>query len=372
MPLSFALESKMTTHIWLRAETKPLEARTPLVPTGATALLEKGFTLTVEHSDQRCIASEAFADVGCELVAAGSWTTAPTHAFVLGLKDLPASQSPLSHRHIYFGHAYKGQPGWRDLLQRFVRGGGRLYDLEFLIDDDNRRVAAFGYWAGFAGAAVAVKTWCQQQLGDAPKPISPYLSKHALLSDIQPQLDSAIDAAGKKPRIIVIGAKGRSGTGAVDLAKTLNLETTEWDIAETKAGGPFDAILEHDIFVNCVLVFAKIPPFLTRESIKAPTRQLTVVSDVSCDPYGELNPIPIYSTVTSFMAPTLRIIDEDRPLDLSAIDNLPSLLPLEASEDFASQLLPSLLQLDKPDSGVWAHALTVFNRKILELKESGS
>jgi saccharopine dehydrogenase (NAD+, L-lysine-forming) len=42
---------------------------------------------------------------------------------------------------------------------------------------------------------------------------------------------------------------------------------------------------------------------------------------------------------------------------------------LEASEDFASQLLPSLLQLDKPDSGVWARALTVFNRKILELKE---
>ena len=371
MPRS-TLGPKMTTDIWLRAETKLTEARTPLVPKGAGALLEKGFTLTVERSDQRCIADEAFAEVGCELALAGNWTSAPTNAFVLGLKDLPASQSPLSHRHIYFGHVYKRQIDWRDTLQRFAQGGGRLYDLEFLIDDDNRRVAAFGYWAGFAGAAVAVKTWCQQQFGDAPKPISPYSTKRALLSDIQPQLDSAIDAAGKKPSVIVIGAQGRSGTGAVDLVKALDLEVTEWDIAETKAGGPFDAVLEHDIFVNCVLVFSKIPPFLTLESIKAPTRQLTVVSDVSCDPYGELNPIPIYDTVTSFKAPTLRIIDGDRPLDLNAIDNLPSLLPLEASEDFAAQLLPSLLQLDKPDSGVWARALTVFNQKILELTEGKS
>ena len=367
MPLSFALGSEMTTHIWLRAETKPSEARTPLVPTGAAALLDKGFTLTIERSNQRCISDEAFSEVGCELAVEGSWTTAPRNAFVLGLKDLPATQSPLSHRHIYFGHVYKSQPGWRDTLQRFVQGGGSLYDLEFLVDDDNRRVAAYGYWAGFAGAAVAVKTWCQQQLSDTPQPISPYSTKQALLSDIQPQLDSAIDAAGKKPRIIVIGAKGRTGTGAVDLAKTLSLETTEWDIAETKAGGPFDAILEYDIFVNCVLVFSKIPPFITPESINKPVRRLSVVSDVSCDPYGELNPIPIYDTVTSFKAPTLRIIDGNRPLDLNAIDNLPSLLPSEASEDFASQLLPSLLQLDNPNSGVWARALAVFNRKILEL-----
>ncbi len=362
----------MTTHVWLRAETKPAEARTPLVPTGAAALRKKGFTVTVESSNQRCISDTAFAGVGCEIAAAGSWPTAPTNAFVLGLKDLPATTSPLAHRHIYFAHVYKGQPGWRDTLMRFEQGGGSLYDLEFLVDDDNRRVAAFGYWAGFAGAAVAVKTWCQQQLSRAAQSIGPYPSKQALFQDIRPQLDNAIETAGKPPRVIVIGAKGRSGTGAVDVAKVLKLETTEWDIAETKAGGPFDTILQHDIFVNCVLVFSKIPPFVTRESIKAPARQLTVISDVSCDPYGELNPIPIYDTVTSFEAPAQRIIDGDRPLDLIAIDNLPSLLPLEASEDFAAQLLPSLLQLDKPDSGVWARALAIFNEKILELAEGKS
>jgi saccharopine dehydrogenase (NAD+, L-lysine-forming) len=39
-----------------------------------------------------------------------------------------------------------------------------------------------------------------------------------------------------------------------------------------------------------------------------------------------------------------------------AIDNLPSMLPLESSEDFAAQLLPSLLTLDVLTEGVWARA----------------
>ena len=34
----------------------------------------------------------------------------------------------------------------------FRAGGGALYDLEYLTDDTGRRLAAFGYWAGYAGA----------------------------------------------------------------------------------------------------------------------------------------------------------------------------------------------------------------------------
>jgi saccharopine dehydrogenase (NAD+, L-lysine-forming) len=46
---------------------------------------------------------------------------------------------------------------------------------------------------------------------------------------------------------------------------------------------------------------------------------------------------------------------------VTAIDNLPSLLPVESSEDFASQLLPSLLSLDSLNTGVWARTKTLFN-----------
>ena len=60
---------------------------------------------------------------------------------------------PLKHVHIQFAHCYKNQGGWETVLARFPRGGGTLLDLEFLVDDKGRRVAAFGYHAGFAGAA---------------------------------------------------------------------------------------------------------------------------------------------------------------------------------------------------------------------------
>ena len=64
-----------------------------------------------------------------------------------------------------FGHAFKDQRSGLDLLKRFKNDGGKLYDLEYLLDDTGKRVAAFGYWAGFAGAAVSVKVWLCQKLG---------------------------------------------------------------------------------------------------------------------------------------------------------------------------------------------------------------
>ena len=45
-----------------------------------------------------------------------------------------------------FGHAYKGQDGANKLLGKFKNGGGALYDLEYLLDKNNLRIAAFGYW----------------------------------------------------------------------------------------------------------------------------------------------------------------------------------------------------------------------------------
>ena len=59
-------------------------------------------------------------------------------------------------------------------------------------------------------------------------------------------------------------------------------------------------------------------------------------------------------------APTERESCETPPLDVMAIDNLPSLLPRESSEDFAAQLLPHLRALDQLDAGVWGRAATVF------------
>ncbi|MBT8408447.1 MAG: saccharopine dehydrogenase, partial [Alphaproteobacteria bacterium] len=60
-------------------------------------------------------------------------------------------------------------------------------------------------------------------------------------------------------------------------------------------------------------------------------------------------------------------VHDDPPLDVTAIDNLPTMLPREASEDYAAQLLPTLRTLDKMDSGVWPRARQTFEAAIAKL-----
>ena len=151
-----------------------------------------------------------------------------------------------------FAHCYKQQGGWESVLARWPRGGGTLLDLEFLTDANGRRVAAFGYHAGFAGAALALQVWAWQKRSggdgsDYPS-VKPYPNEAALLEEVRDTVGKAAELnGGKYPRVIVIGALGRCGSGAVDAALKAGVpdeNVLKWDMAETASGGPFPEILE--------------------------------------------------------------------------------------------------------------------------------
>ena len=248
-------------------------------------------------------------------------------------------------------------------LARFRAGGGVLYDLENLTDEAGRRVAAFGYWAGFAGAALGLKLWAGQQDGAAPPlgPLSAYANKASLFTDVEKALNN------RAPSALITGALGRCGKGASDMLKAVGARVTKWDMAETASGGPFPEILQHDVFVNAVLAAPGIPVFVPADAPTTPGRTLTAIADVSCDPGSAYNPIPIYDRSTTFNDPIVEIAAEGAPLAVMAIDHLPSLLPIESSEDFSAQLLPSLMTLDRPDQGVWARAKADFDAAMARL-----
>ena len=358
------------THIWLRAETKPDEQRTALTPSNAKQLLDAGFEVTVECSAQNIFPDHLYQNIGCKIAQQGSWVDAPIQAIILGLKELPEASFPLIHQHIYFAHVYKEQQGWQALLARFKQGQGKLYDLEYLVDNNNRRVAAFGYWAGFSGAALAILAWTKQKNGQQPplNDIKSYANKAQLMS----QLALAVESQEIKPRVIVIGAKGRSGKGAVDVAKELALEVIEWDLAETQRAGPFVELNDFDILINCVFISGAgkdglSSVFIDHDVLLTTARKLSVITDVSCDPYGAYNPLPIYQECTTFKDPCLAIINGDNPLNLIAIDHLPSLLPKESSEDYGQQLLGHLLTLADTSQDVWPNALTLFQQKLSKI-----
>ncbi|VTT72560.1 unnamed protein product [Fusarium fujikuroi] len=348
--------SPVTIH--LRSETKPLERRSPLSPSTAKALLDAGYVVRVEESPDRIYKIDEFRAVGAEIVPTGSWVNAPKGDIILGLKEIEAD----------------GNINVAAYLHSFC-SRGLLYDLEFLTDEDGRRVAAFGYWAGFAGTALALLSWAHQLLnpGVPQGRVPVVVSASALTELVKGKVDAARSANdGAHPRLIVIGALGRCGKGAITAAEAIGVtDILKWDIAETSKGGPFPEVASSDIFVNCVYLGSnKIPPFTTFKALSAPDRRLRVICDISCDTNSENNPIPVYSSYSSFENPTVPASEHiDGPeLRIIAIDHLPTMVARESSDEYSSLLLPSLLTLDRRDTeGVWQRAERIFREKVAEL-----
>lgn len=242
------------TTLHLRSEDKPLEHRSALSPSTTKALLEAGYTVNIERSPVRIFDDAEFEAVGAHMVPTASWPSAPSDHIIIGLKGLPEHDTfPLRHTHVQFAHCYKGQGGWQTVLGRFPRGNGTLLDMEFLQDESGRRVAAFGYHAGFAGAALAVEAWAWQLTHGAEERmpgVKPYNNEDELLKHIS-QCVADGEKVRRSPRMFVMGALGRCGRGAVELFEKIGIPAeniVKWDMAETSTKeGPYQEIIESDM-----------------------------------------------------------------------------------------------------------------------------
>lgn len=348
----------MSELFWLRAETKANEFRRAITPLDAKKLIASGHKVTVEDWSDSIIKSDEYKNIGCQIVEAHTWVDAPKEAIIIGLKALPENINEFKHTHIFFAHAYKEQDGWKELLTKFQKGGGNIIDLEFMLDENQRRVCAFGYWAGYVGSALgALFTYANnaeetaQQLNN----LKSFPNKDQLIEFVSKNTNNQVGHA------VVIGSQGRCGTGASDALASLKWNMSGWDRAETSVGGPFKELLNFDLLVNCVLAMEITPPFINIETIRlADQIKLKTISDVSCDPDSEYNMIPLYKKATTLERPFIEI---DSNIKLTAIDNLPSILPKESSEDFSSQLCPYLESFTR-DSGPIKNSLDFFYKTI--------
>ncbi|WP_028642205.1 saccharopine dehydrogenase [Nocardioides sp. URHA0020] len=353
-------------HVWIRSETRGTERRAPVVPVDVPLLLDAGFEVTVEESEQRIFPIEEYAAAGALVADQGAWATAPRDAYVLGIKELPDAPEALDHRHIYFAHAFKGQDDARQTLERFRRGGGRLFDIEYLLDEKGRRVVAFGHWAGYVGAALGVL----HLAGTLTAPLAP-MAKHELDEELKRAGEAGVDQL----LALVTGARGRSGRGAQQALMTTGVPTTRWDRKETQDLHK-QALLGHDLLVNCVVTHTPTTPFVEQADLDH-ERRLRVLADVTCDVTGPTNMIPVNTEITTWEEPVRRLHDGapergNAPLEVIAIDNLPSLLPREASEGFSADLTPHLLGLadEGGPSGPWLAAGLAFDQAIEQLEAS--
>jgi len=360
--------NRASLHYWLRAETKPAEHRTLLLPRHVKKLIELDHKVTVEESALRCVKIEHYKAIhGCRIVPAGSWVNAPADVLISGLKELPEDGKPIKGQHLYFAHCYKGQSHAPGLLKQFKAGNGTLYDLEFLVDDRGKRVAAFGTAAGAIGMAVGAVVWAWGKTNSENNAVHPALTQtypsYLKLADfVREKLQ------GQKPKILIVGAHGRVGQGVVDMCRLLEFQPAQWDLADTDGKrGPFPEVLDYDIFINAIYLPPDLSPdkrfvFMTPSSIRSDDRKLSTIVDISCDPNNPSNPLPIYSELNTFFQPSQRIVNGKKPLDLISIDHFPSFVPEESSAEFADNLFPHLVKFGQ--TPVWTRALKLFHEHL--------
>lgn len=357
--------------IWLRDELKTNERRTPLSPDTAFKLIQNGHQVIIEKSAKRIFTDEEYAIKGCKLVDSGTWVQASENTLVLGLKSLPNDNFPLMHKHCYFSHAYNEnrvfveKNGVKNLMRRFIEGGGSHYDLEFLEDNNGNRIAAFGHHAGIAGTIVGMLVWNNLTRCNPNEPLPNDLVSVQDAYKLIKSLD--LDKRFRQLDILLLGYKGRCAKGVRSLLDKYNIKYTSWGRIETSSAKVDKEIDKFDIIFNCIRADDTTQPIIHELQFKNRLSH-TLIVDIGCETSSN-NPIRIYKNTTTFDNP-VHIVDSDLSnIVVIAIDNLPSFLPLDSSRCFSQQLSQHLLAYLEGDLTIpWQKASFRFKQVLTRLR----
>jgi len=339
----------MTTKtIFLRKEVYENEYRCPLAPSDVTILCNCGFTVFVQSSETRCFSNYEFEKAGA-IITNKSWDNF-SNCLTIGIKELDNIDKLNSHTHIYFSHSYKNQSGATNLLQHFKNSNSNLYDLEYFVNGQNKRLIAFGYYAGFNGASLGLLQYLKKTNGNKLSNLKYWKSCQEILDNIN---NFKIP---EKISICIIGSTGRCGNGAQALFNAFGIKYTELSTLDPKTN-----LESYDIVINCICL---TKPVGTWYDSTTPFYKNTVIVDISCDYTSLNNPIKLYNSKTTWEEP---VFSYNNLVDIIAIDNLPSLLPSESSSEFSSILTNLLKQYHTDPNGYWANNLETFKNKIKDI-----
>jgi saccharopine dehydrogenase (NAD+, L-lysine-forming) len=354
----------------------PTDRRVPFTPKQLSYLSElykDSFSFYVESSPLRCFTDDEYIQEGIEVVGDISFCD-----LLMGVKEVPVSQLIPNKSYIFFSHTIKEQPHNRKLLKSILEKNITLMDYEVLKDENGNRTVAFGHWAGIVGAYNGLWAYGKKSgLFDL---------KRALDCFDKEELEQELVKVVLPPIKIVVTGTGRVGKGVVEVlehigirkvgAKELLLQyfdepvftvlsTEEYYRRKTDGGYERQEFYSHpekyeshflkyaevsDILMAAAYWDPKAPKLFKMEDIRSEEFSISVIADITCDIDGS---IPTTVKSSSILNP---IYDIDREsfevlpafgkqtsISVMAIDNLPTELPRNASEDFGSQLIQHLI-----------------------------
>ena len=338
--------------IYIRAETIKNEYRTPLNPLHINILINNGFIVYIQSSLCRIYKDTEYIENG-GIITSDEWYSSKfKNALIIGIKELFNLDKLENHTHIYFSHTFKNQINSEYILTKFINSNSKLHDFEYILDNHNKRIIAFGLYSGLVGGILGIKQYYNKINNiESISNLTPWYSYEDMINSIKLKAENI-----QFVNIAIIGGYGRCGNGVKIILESLNLSYIIIDRTYD-----INNLIEFDIIFNCILLEESYDKTWFDQNTKF--EKNLVIVDISCD-YSRLNnPIKLYNKATSWEEP---IYKYNKFVDIIGIDNLPSLLPKESSDFFSNKLLHLLLDYKLDVNNYWKNSLSIYHEKALK------
>jgi alanine dehydrogenase len=384
-------------RIALIKETKvPVDNRVALSPR-QVADLNRRFpkhTIVVQASNVRAFSDDEYCAEGVPVVS-----RVDDCDILFGIKEANIESLIPNKRYFFFGHIAKMQEYNRPLLQAFIQKRITFCDYEYLVDDNNIRVCAFGWWAGVVGVYYTLRGYgLKHKLFDLPKPdIRFTLDK--LLNSLKaielPKVKLMVTGAGRVSqgaRYVLdnIGAKSMTegeylSTDTVDRLSYCYADADR--LVKRRDGGAFTwqdftcNVKEYesdflrwarktDVLVCAHFWGPDAPVYLSEEDLRDQNVRIRMIGDITCDikgsikstvrpathadPYYDYNPVTEQEE-TAFSAPG--------NITVMAVDTCPNALAMDTSVYFGKMLTEHVFNpiMQGEDSAVIKRAMILDN-----------
>jgi alpha-aminoadipic semialdehyde synthase len=143
------MEGKRKYKVGIRAEQfNKWERRVAMTPKECRNLqrLHSDIQILVEPSNKRIFNDGLFRDAGCLIT-----TDLSSCDLIIGVKQVPVEHLIAGKTYMFFPHVIKAQESNMAMLDAILEKKIRLIDYEKISDSSNKRLVAFGKYAGIAG-----------------------------------------------------------------------------------------------------------------------------------------------------------------------------------------------------------------------------
>lgn len=359
-------------------ETKtPVDNRVALSPRQVVELNKKfpQHEIVVQASDIRDFSDDEYRAEGVRVV-----DHVEDCDILFGIKEAKIECLIPDKHYFFFGHIAKMQEYNRPLLQAMMKKHITFCDYEYLVDKNNIRVCAFGWWAGAVGVYYTFRGYgLKHKLYTLPKPDHRFTLDqllNALKSIDLPKVKLLVTGAGRVSHgaqyvLDSVGAQRMTEEAYLTHASVDRLSYCVADadrLVKRKDGGVFswdDFIhnakayesdflrwaIQTDVLICAHFWEPEAPVYLSEDDLRREDIRIRMIGDVTCDIKGSIKSTIRYATHDDPYYDYNPMTEKEEAAFSSpdnitemAVDTCPNALAMEASEYFGSMLMEHVFE----------------------------